>query len=204
MRRFERLIQKTELINEMLKMFDHCVISLFDDKYPYAVPVNYGYDVKNGKLFIYFHTVKEVGHKIALLKKNPNVCVTFSKFFNFYHHPYKKINIHDYRSVMAFGTISLMQKGTPEYGNALVKLLAQAGRKPHEMFPSRLPLIDFYVITCDLKDVYGKAESPIRTVEDVPFIDVYADDGTDQEPYNTTDLVSRKQTGNWNLEWIDE
>lgn len=177
---------------------------MFDEEYPYAVPMNFGYDVKDGKLFIYLHTVKDVGHKLALLKKNPKVCVSFSKFFNFYHHPYKKINIHDYRSVMDFGTVSLMERGTTEYGNALVKLLEQAGRKPHEMFPTRLPLVDFYVITCDMDDVYGKAEAPIRTVEDVPFVDVYADDGTDQEPYDTTDIVSKKQGGNWKHEWIHD
>ncbi len=42
-----------------------------DDGYPFALPVNYFYDMENGK--IYFHGAK-VGHKVDSLKKSDKVC----------------------------------------------------------------------------------------------------------------------------------
>lgn len=44
-----------------------------DDGYPYAIPVNYFYDMENNK--IYFHGAK-AGHKIDSLKKSDKVCFT--------------------------------------------------------------------------------------------------------------------------------
>ena len=44
-----------------------------DDGYPYAIPVNYFYDIENDK--IYFHGAK-AGHKFEALKKSDKVCFT--------------------------------------------------------------------------------------------------------------------------------
>ena len=44
-----------------------------DDGYPLALPVNYFYDMENGR--IYFHGAK-VGHKVDSLKKSDKVCFT--------------------------------------------------------------------------------------------------------------------------------
>ena len=44
-----------------------------DDGYPFALPVNYFYDMENGK--IYFHGAK-AGHKVDSLKKSDKVCFT--------------------------------------------------------------------------------------------------------------------------------
>ena len=204
MRRFERMVRDPVLIGEFLKMFDFATISMFDEEYPYAVPVNFGYDVREDRLSIYFHTVKEVGHKLALMRRNPKVCVTFAKFHNFPHTPYKKINIHDFRSVMAFGKVRLLKFGSPEFGNAMVRILAQADRAPNQFVHSRLKLIDIFEIECGWGDVYGKSESPIPSVEDVPFINVLEADPNDTEPYDTTDLVSKKHGGNWSHDFLDE
>lgn len=44
-----------------------------DEGYPFAVPVNYYYDMEHEK--IYFHGAR-TGHKIDALKKNDKVCFT--------------------------------------------------------------------------------------------------------------------------------
>ena len=44
-----------------------------DDGYPFALPVNYFYDMENGR--IYFHGAK-AGHKVDSLKKSDKVCFT--------------------------------------------------------------------------------------------------------------------------------
>lgn len=44
-----------------------------DDGYPFAIPVNYYYDIQAQK--IYFHGAKS-GHKVDALQKNDKVCFT--------------------------------------------------------------------------------------------------------------------------------
>lgn len=44
-----------------------------DDGYPFAVPVNYYYDLENNR--IYFHGAKS-GHKVDSLRKSDKVCFT--------------------------------------------------------------------------------------------------------------------------------
>ena len=49
-------------------------LGLFDEEFPYVVPLHYGYEYQDGTLIFYMHSAKE-GHKLDLLKKNPRVCV---------------------------------------------------------------------------------------------------------------------------------
>ena len=47
------------------------------------------------------------GLKVDLIKKNPKVCLEFSAFNDFPDHKYKG-HYHDYRSVIAKGTMKLI------------------------------------------------------------------------------------------------
>ena len=38
---------------------DTCRLALFDDEFPYIVPLNFGTDVEEGQLYLYFHSAKE-------------------------------------------------------------------------------------------------------------------------------------------------
>ena len=49
-------------------------LGLFDSEYPYVLPLHYGYEYTEGSLVFYLHSAKE-GHKIDLIKTNPNVCI---------------------------------------------------------------------------------------------------------------------------------
>jgi nitroimidazol reductase NimA-like FMN-containing flavoprotein (pyridoxamine 5'-phosphate oxidase superfamily) len=40
---------------------------------PYIVPLNFGYEYRDGALFLYFHSARE-GKKISLLKQNNRAC----------------------------------------------------------------------------------------------------------------------------------
>ena len=76
MRRKDREV--TEL-NDILKIVDKAQIlhlGLFDDVYPYIVPLHYGYDYdeKSGAIIFYMHGA-QAGHKLDLIKQSPNVCV---------------------------------------------------------------------------------------------------------------------------------
>ncbi|NMC57317.1 MAG: pyridoxamine 5'-phosphate oxidase family protein [Eubacteriaceae bacterium] len=72
MRRKDREItDRTEIIS-IMKKCDVCRLALFDDKYPYIVPLNFGLDYDDKNIFIYFHCADK-GKKLDLINANNNV-----------------------------------------------------------------------------------------------------------------------------------
>jgi Uncharacterized proteins involved in stress response, homologs of TerZ and putative cAMP-binding protein CABP1 len=201
MRRYEYLIREPQLIGAMLDMFDIAFLGMFDEEYPYVVPLNFGYDIKEGKLYIYVHCAL-TGHKLDLLEKNPNVCVTFAEFQNHPNIQYKG-RIHNHRSVMAFGKMSLIPKPDKRWFPAAHRMLDQYNRKHDHYWPERIGIMDMYVIECDWDNVYGKTESPVRTVEDVPFVDV-ENVPIDKVPYDVSDLLVKKVDDPWERRKVKE
>ena len=70
MRRYEREITDFSKINEIMDKCLCCHLGLNDDGQVYIVPINFGYECKNGKYTIYFHSAAQ-GRKIDIIRKNP-------------------------------------------------------------------------------------------------------------------------------------
>lgn len=49
-------------------------LGMMEEKYPYVIPMHFGYAYEQGRLVFYLHCARE-GHKLDVLRKNPNVCV---------------------------------------------------------------------------------------------------------------------------------
>ena len=74
MRRADKKAISNEDTIKLLKEGRRGVLAVAgDDDYPYAFPINYYYDEKEGK--IYFHSAL-AGHKVDAMKRNPKVCFT--------------------------------------------------------------------------------------------------------------------------------
>lgn len=73
MRRKDREIKDTERIREILDKGRIMHLGLFDQPYPYVVPVHYGYQFDENGLILYFHGADE-GHKLDLLRRDGHVC----------------------------------------------------------------------------------------------------------------------------------
>lgn len=74
MRRKDREV--TEII-DILKIVEKTKIlhlALFDEEYPYVVTLHYGYEYINKTVVFFMHSAKE-GHKLDLIRSNPNVCI---------------------------------------------------------------------------------------------------------------------------------
>ena len=74
MRRKDREITNQEDMLQIIENAQILRLALFDDDYPYIVPMHYGYTLDNSKIIFYMHSAKE-GHKLDLISKNPNVCL---------------------------------------------------------------------------------------------------------------------------------
>lgn len=74
MRRKEREITDINKIEKILGNAKYLHLGLFDEEYPYVVPLHYGYVMENEKLIFYVHGASE-GHKLECINKNHKVFV---------------------------------------------------------------------------------------------------------------------------------
>lgn len=72
MRRSDREITDFNEIVEVIKKCDVCRLAINNGEYPYIVPLNFGFNVENGVITLYFHSAPE-GTKLKLIKNNANV-----------------------------------------------------------------------------------------------------------------------------------
>ena len=56
MRRQDREITEFGKLMEIINRCDVCRLALNDDGYPYILPLNFGTEVHDGKLTLYFHS----------------------------------------------------------------------------------------------------------------------------------------------------
>ena len=117
MRRKERAISDEEA-KKLLLLGRRGVLAINgDDGYPYAIPVNYFYDMEQGK--IYFHGSR-AGHKVDSLKKDDRVCFTV-----YGNEHFKEGEWAPYmQSTVVFGRCHLVEKGA-EATEILKKLAAK-------------------------------------------------------------------------------
>ena len=191
---FEREVKERELIEAMLRQFHHVNLGLHDtDGYPYVVPLNIGFEIRDDRLYVYVHFMKK-GHKLDLMKNDPRVCLEFSMFQDFPDRPYKG-HRHDYRSVIAKGDIQVIDAKedyeTFERGYNLLYTCNNREIKPLKERKT-LPAMYMGMIVCDMKNVTAKSEFPLRTPEDVPFINVY-DMPEDLEPFDISDIIEKRK-----------
>ncbi|MCL1913318.1 MAG: pyridoxamine 5'-phosphate oxidase family protein [Eubacteriaceae bacterium] len=73
MRRKDREVLGLENQLAILDKCDVVRIGLCDGDMPYVVPMNFGYQVVEGDLYIYMHCAHE-GRKLGIISKNNNVC----------------------------------------------------------------------------------------------------------------------------------
>ena len=53
----------------IVKKCDVCRLALFDEDYPYIVPLNFGVDMEDEQMYLYFHCANQ-GKKLDLIKQN--------------------------------------------------------------------------------------------------------------------------------------
>ena len=73
MRRTDREVTGLENILAILDKCEIIRIALSVDNKPYIVPLNFAYETKDEKVFIYMHCAPE-GRKLDMIAKNNNVC----------------------------------------------------------------------------------------------------------------------------------
>lgn len=73
MRRKDREIKDFNEIVQVIEKCDVCRLALHDDDYPYILPLNFGMQLEDGQIVLYFHGAKE-GKKYELIAKDNRAC----------------------------------------------------------------------------------------------------------------------------------
>jgi len=152
MRRKEKEITDSNLLNTILIEGRYVTISMCRDSEPYIVSLSYGYDQDNSCL--YFHCANE-GLKIEFIKANPLVCATIIKDCGY------KMNDcdHAYQSIIIRGKLIIIESiEEKKYGfNVLISHLEE---NPQKIKKNHLNNGKAYVNTCilrlDIEEISGK------------------------------------------------
>lgn len=107
MRRRDREIKEFDEIVKIIKKCDSLVLGLNDEGYPYLVPLNFGMDIEDGQLYLYFHCAKE-GKKLNLIQKDNRATFEMDCNHNFILYEERMSCTMGYESVIGQGTIEIV------------------------------------------------------------------------------------------------
>ena len=83
------------------------MIALNDDGFPYMVPLNFGMDIEDGQLYLYFHCAMQ-GKKLDLIRKDNRATFEMDCDHNFI--------LYDERMSCTMGYSSVVGHGIIEFG----------------------------------------------------------------------------------------
>jgi nitroimidazol reductase NimA-like FMN-containing flavoprotein (pyridoxamine 5'-phosphate oxidase superfamily) len=145
MRRKDREVTDIEEILRIVSQCKVCRLALAEDNQPYVVPLNFGYEYKNGELSLYFHGARE-GKKIDILKKNPEACFEMDGAHQLIEGREAAQYSFAYESVIGFGAVEFVE-GDEEKSHGLNLLMAHQTGKGDFTFPAgQLQTVEVYKI----------------------------------------------------------
>ncbi len=151
MRRSDREIKEFDKIVEVMRKCDFCRVAINDEKYPYILPLNFGMDVIDGKITLYFHGANE-GKKYELLEKNNYVSFEMDCEHQLITDDDNHSCTMEYESVIGYGRIKIMKE--EEKYDALVKIMRQYHKEDFPFGKEVIPMTTLMKLEVD--EVTGK------------------------------------------------
>ena len=163
----DRRITDPAVIRSILGMTEVAAVAIHDEPWPYIVPMNFGYEWdEEGRLVLWLHMAAR-GHRIDLIRQDPNVAVNISVFLHRAGHKSYRNESHDYRSVSVFGRAEIiMPDREEEFLHGLECLCRNTGRYkgPLKMTDDWKKRLRMLKITAD--EVTAKAQYPVSGIQE--------------------------------------
>ncbi len=157
MRRKDREITSFEEILEVIGRCSVCRLGLNDeDGYPYIVPLNFGTEVKDGRLRLYFHGATE-GHKLDLIRRDSRAFFEMDCRHQLQYVEEKGFCSMSFESVMGKGRVHILDE--EEKLHALEQMMAQYHKGRKAPF-SKDALPRTCVFALDVEQISGKRKEP--------------------------------------------
>lgn len=136
MRRKDREVTEYGKMLEIVKACDCCRLGLVDDAGAYIVPLNFGYENREGELNLYFHSAGE-GKKIELVKQQNRVSFEMDTKHGLVEGNVPCAYSYLFQSVMGRGEIELLQD-YEEKVHGLELVMAHYSDKADWVFPEKM------------------------------------------------------------------
>lgn len=160
MRRKDREVRRREDLLAMISQCKVCRLGLWDGEEVYVVPLNFGYEERDGALHLFFHCARE-GRKLDILRNNPKAAFEMDG-----NHLLVEGNTpcqygYSYCSVMGRGMVEILEKDAEKIHALNRIMLHQTGREA-VLTPSMARTV--CVLRLKAESVSGK----LRARPDVP------------------------------------
>ncbi len=149
MRRKEKEVSDIRWQEDVLKKAEICRVGLTGNKYPYIVPVNYGYKDK----VLYFHSATE-GQKLEMIRENPNVCIQVDTSVHIQETDVPCDWSTTYKSVIAYGKASIVEDAKEKL-EALSIIVRHYKTDFEEGYPFR-GVDRLCIVRIDIEEMTGK------------------------------------------------
>ena len=133
MRRRDREITDPEKMLAIVEACDCCRLGFVEDAGAYIVPMNFGYEVQNGTLVLYFHSAWE-GKKQELLQTQKTVSFEMDTGHRLVEGSAACTYSYLYQSVMGHGVLQTLDP-VEETRHALGMILAHYAPEREHTFP---------------------------------------------------------------------
>ncbi len=120
MRKSDREIKSKEEIIDIIKRCDVIRLAFNNGDYPYILPLNFGFEVKNDKVIFYLHSALE-GTKVDIMKKDNHASFEMDTKHELQYYEEKGYCTMSYESIIGRGRIRILPED--EKMNALKKLM---------------------------------------------------------------------------------
>lgn len=156
MRQKQREITDFAEIIEVIKHCDVCRLALNDESYPYILPLNFGMDIVNEKLILYFHSALE-GHKVDLIRKDNRASFEMDCKHQLQYMEEKGYCTMTYESVIGTGQIRILEED--EKMDALKKIMSHYHTGKDAYFnTTAIPRTLVYAL--EVATITGKRKAP--------------------------------------------
>ena len=108
MRRKDREVTDPQRIDAILRACHCCRLGFYDNGEVYIVPLDFGYDEKEGKRTFYFHGAKE-GRKMDCILRSPRAGFELDTGYELIEAEVACRNSARYRSVVGTGRVSVIE-----------------------------------------------------------------------------------------------
>lgn len=151
MRRKDREITDLNEIIAVMQKCDVCRLALYDEPYPYILPLNFGMEVAGGQIMLYFHGAN-AGKKYELIARDPHVGFEMDCAHRLVLDGETGNCTMAYESVMGTGTIEIVPDAEKE--TALRHLMAHYRASDFPYNPKIIPATTVMKLT--VASVSGK------------------------------------------------
>lgn len=131
MRRKDREITDPDKTAEIIDSCTCCRIGFCDEGQVYIVPLNFGYEKKEGRYVFYFHGAKE-GRKYDLLRKNPYVGFEMDTNYRLHTADIACGHSAGFQSVIGNGTAGIVEDTEEKKKGLLAVMEHNTGRSDWE------------------------------------------------------------------------